>query len=80
MLIPKVAFKLADNFKELLRFTQVPNAILLFNKFKEELDNKVKYIGNNIKLLTITEKEFITHINQLYEKRKLVSIDETQIE
>ena len=61
-------------YTEILYFKSVPNSINLLNIIKEELDDKIQTIGNRIKCLTITGDEFIQYINNIYDKRKIISI------
>ena len=47
------------------------------NKLKEELKDTVDYCGNEIKLITITEQEFKQFVKNIYEKRKIVPINDS---
>jgi hypothetical protein len=42
-------------------------------RLKEATKNKVEYCGNELKLLTIDELEFIKTINDIYDKRKQIA-------
>jgi excinuclease UvrABC ATPase subunit len=69
-----------DKFKVLIRLDNIANSVNLWNRLKESLENKIEYENNKLNLLNITENEFITVVNKVYEERKDISIDESDIE
>jgi hypothetical protein len=64
------------NYKQLLRINNVPNAVNIWNCLKEATKNKVEYCGNELKLITIDENDFIRMVNEVYDKRKEINIDD----
>ena len=65
----------AKNYKELLRINNVANSVNIWNRLKESTKLQVEYCGNELKLLTIDDNEFINIINQVYDKRKDIILD-----
>ena len=66
------------NYKELIRINNVANSVNIWNRLKEFTKNKVEYCGNELKLLSIDDSEFIRIINQVYDKRKDIIIDDEE--
>ena len=66
------------NYKELIRINNVANSVNIWNRLKEFTKNKVEYCGNELKLLSIDDSEFIRIINQVYDKRKNIIIDDEE--
>jgi len=66
------------NYKELLRINNVANSVNIWNRLKEKTKNNVEYSGNELKLLTIDDNEFINIINDIYDKRKDIIVDDDE--
>ena len=66
------------NYKELIRINNVANSVNIWNRLKEFTKNKVEYCGNELKLLSIDDSKFIRIINQVYDKRKDIIIDDEE--
>jgi predicted RNase H-like nuclease (RuvC/YqgF family) len=64
------------NYKQLLRINNVPNAVNIWNCLKDSTKNKVEYVGNELKLLTVDENDFIRMVNEVYDKRKEINVDD----
>jgi len=51
-----------------------PNATILWNLMKEIMKKNIDFCGNKLNLIDITEIEFLTNIDNIYNKRKDVII------
>jgi hypothetical protein len=52
----------------------VSNANILWGLIKQELKNKVEYCGNKLNLITINEDKLLKNIDEIYNKRKNVTV------
>ena len=51
-----------------------PNATILWNLMKEKLKDNIDFCGNKLNLLNLNEIEFLTKVDNIYNKRKDVII------
>lgn len=73
----KINIKEADKFEVMLRIKDVSNSVNLYNRLKEQLKKKVEFTSNYINLLKIKEDEFINIINDVYEQRKDIVVEDS---
>jgi hypothetical protein len=59
-----------EEYIEIKKLEQVPNASTLLNYIKEELKDKIYCCGNKLNLINIKELDFLTNIDEIYNKRK----------
>jgi DNA repair exonuclease SbcCD ATPase subunit len=64
-----------EKYKEILRINSVANSVNLWNRLKEQLKKSVEYCGNEMNLISISEQQLIDIIKDIYEKRKLIYIE-----
>jgi hypothetical protein len=69
-----------DKYIEILRINNVSNAVNLWNRLKEQLNESVDYCGNEMNLIDINEIEFINIIKNIYEERKYIEIENNNLE
>jgi hypothetical protein len=69
-----------DKYIEILRINNVSNAVNLWNRLKEQLNESVDYCGNEMNLIDINEIEFINIIKNIYEERKYIEIENNNSE
>ena len=69
-----------SRYTEIYNIKNVANSVNIWNRLIEKLDDSVEYCGNKLKLLSISEATFINMLKEVYEKRKEVSIDDSNSE
>jgi hypothetical protein len=74
----KIKFTTSDGLEEISRIDNVANSKNLWHRLKEKLRKKVEYCGNEMNLIDITEEELWNTIKLVYDKRKEVTIDDTE--
>jgi hypothetical protein len=65
---------LSSRYKIIYNITNVANSVNVWNRLKENLENKVEYCGNKLNLISISESTFIDMLKEVYDKRKEVGI------
>lgn len=73
----KIDIKSDDKFEVVLRIKEVANSVNLYNRLKEQLKKKVEFTSNYINLLKIKEEDFIGIINDIYNQRKEIVVEES---
>jgi len=73
-----IKFTTPDGLEEISRIDNVANSKNLWHRLKEKLRKKVEYCGNEMNLIDITEQELWDTIKLVYDKRKEVTIDDTE--
>ena len=64
-----------DKYTEIFRINGAPNSVDILNKLKKHLGKKISSSGNKINLESIDENEFIENIKDVYDNRKVISIN-----
>jgi hypothetical protein len=65
---------LSSRYKIIYNITNVANSVNVWNRLKENLENKVEYCGNKLNLISISESTFIDMLKEVYDKRKEIGI------
>ena len=76
----RISTKENDKYKVLIRFDNIANSVNAWIRLKELLKDKIDYDTNDFNLVSITENDLIAAANQMYEERKLITVDESETE
>ena len=64
------------NYKQILRINNVANSVNLWHRLKEVTKEQIKFCGNELKLLTIEDNHLIETINNVYNNRKNIILED----
>ena len=66
------------NYKQLLRINNVNNSVNLWQRLKEVTKDQVEFCGNELKLLSIEDNDLIEIINNVYNDRKNILLEDEE--
>ena len=61
-----------EGYEQIKSIECCPNASILWNLMKEQMKNYIDCCGNKLNLIDIEEIEFLSRVDEIYNKRKNV--------